>query len=392
MSSIQSFEVFAVDLPFRKPFKHAAAERATSGSLFIKCRLDSGVSGWGECLSRHYVTGESRDGAYDLLRHKVLPRLIGQKFSSLGEVQQFLGDCDGKAPSDWVPPEVKQISAWSAVDLALLDTFGHEFSETVFPVQGKGASPDLRYSGVASADKGFKFLLTAFKLKAAGLHSVKLKVDHEVGVQAVKTLTNILGKRADIRVDANMAWDKHEALKTMKALAGQGVRSFEQPVAADQIDVLSQLVAETGLGVMVDESFHDRESLETLIKKKACTAVNIRVSKCGGLMASLKRAAEACAAGLEIQVGCQVGESSLLSAAHLVLTSTLDHVEYAEGCFGRLLLKEDPVAPLLQFGFGGTPPARPQTPGLGVRVDEEILKKWTTRQCFVAEPVTSKNF
>ena len=37
MAKIASFELSAVDLPFRKPFKHAAAERTSSYSLFLKC-------------------------------------------------------------------------------------------------------------------------------------------------------------------------------------------------------------------------------------------------------------------------------------------------------------------------------------------------------------------
>jgi hypothetical protein len=58
-----------------------------------------------------------------------------------------------------------------------------------------------------------------------------------------------------------------------------------------------------------------------------------------------------------LQLGCQAGESSLLSAAHLTLLSPLGPgVRYSEGCFGRHLLREDPVSPLVQFGYGGRPP------------------------------------
>jgi len=79
MSSIEKFEIFAVDLPFRKLFKHAAAERASSYSLFVKCATDEGHVGYGECLPREYVTGESRDSAFKLLRYKVLPILLGMQ-------------------------------------------------------------------------------------------------------------------------------------------------------------------------------------------------------------------------------------------------------------------------------------------------------------------------
>jgi L-alanine-DL-glutamate epimerase-like enolase superfamily enzyme len=88
-----------------------------------------------------------------------------------------------------------------------------------------------------------------------------------------------------------------------------------------------------------------------------------------------------------LQVGCQVGESSLLSAAHLALLAALaplrPGVRYAEGCFGRHLLREDPASPLVQFGYGGRPPRRPAGPGLGVRVDQAMLERWAVDQAVV---------
>jgi len=38
--AIAGFDLLATDLPFRKPLKHSAAERATSNSIFVRCPLD----------------------------------------------------------------------------------------------------------------------------------------------------------------------------------------------------------------------------------------------------------------------------------------------------------------------------------------------------------------
>jgi hypothetical protein len=116
--------------------------------------------------------------------------------------------------------------------------------------------------------------------------------------------------------------------------------------------------------------------------------VNVRISKCGGLVAAHARCREASDAGLLLQVGCQVGESSLLSAAHLRLLSALaplrPGVRYAEGCFGKHLLREDPAAPLVQFGFGGRPPPHPPGGGLGIRVDLAALRRYVVDQTTVS--------
>ena len=189
-----------------------------------------------------------------------------------------------------------------------------------------------------------------------------------------------MGRKADIRVDTNMGWSVEEALRIMPEMAGLGIQSFEQPIDASDLAGLARLVRETGLGVMVDESLGDRESLVRLIEKKACTAINARISKCGGLVATRARCREALEAGLVVQIGCQVGESSLLSAAHLELVAQVPEVRYLEGCFGLHLLREDPVSPVVQFGWGGRPPAPAAGPGLGVKVDEAVLDRHTVRR------------
>lgn len=376
MVRVVSCEVFAVDLPFRRVIAHSAASRSLSESVFLKCATDTGAVGFGECLPRAYVTGESREDAYVLLRDRVLPKLIGMEFESYTAVRAFLEDCDGKAPTGWVHPEIPQTAAWCAVDLALLDAFGCAFDQSVHgsaaTVRGR-----VRCSGVLAGTSLRTMTKSSALFRLYGLRQVKVKVGWEGDWAAVKRVRRVLGDGSDLRVDANMAWDVEQAARAMSEMARLGIRCFEQPVKADALDEMSWLVGETGLTVMADESFSDRRSLERLIDRKACTAVNVRISKCGGLVAALRRCRQARQAGLLVQVGCQVGESSLLSAAQLALLSQGPDVAHVEGCFGRHLLREDVARPVLQFGYGGRPPRLPTGPGLGVRIDEGRLRQWT---------------
>jgi L-alanine-DL-glutamate epimerase-like enolase superfamily enzyme len=386
MPTVTELQLFAVDLPFKTAFRHAAAVRTTSESLFLRMTLDSGVDGWGEALPRAYVSGESRQDAFALLRDQVLPSLIGRTFQSLPEVFSFLEKCDGKAPSEWVPPHVPQTSAWCCVDLALLDAFGRESGHPVSPggQPPGGALERYRYSGVVSAGQGWPYVKSLLKMRAYGFPQVKLKLGQEGALEAARTARRLLGRRVDLRVDANMAWDVDQALEVIQQLRTVGIRSFEQPTAAGDLTGLARLVRESSAGIVVDEGLSDRESLQALITHRACTGANVRISKCGGLVGAYARCREALDAGLMLQVGCQVGESSLLSAAHLALLSALaplrPGVRYAEGCFGRHLLREDPASPLVQFGYGGRPPRRPAGTGLGVQIDQTMLVRWAVDQ------------
>jgi len=387
MPTITELQLSAVDLPFKHAFRHAAAERTTSDSLFLRARLSTGAKGWGESLPRVYVSGESRDEAFALLRDTILPPLLGRTFQSFPEVVSFLEKCDGKAPAEWVRPDVPQSSAWCSVDLALLDAFGRAFGEPAWPGVARDprsaveALRRCRYSGVVSAGRGWPYALSLLKMRAFGFPHVKLKLQQDGALAAARTARRLLGRRVDLRVDANMAWDVEQALEVIGVLRAVGIRSFEQPIPADDLLGLARLVRESSAGIVVDEGLTDRDSLRSFIDHRACTGVNVRISKCGGLVGALVRCREALDAGLMLQVGCQVGESSLLSAAHLTLLSALaPEVRYAEGCFGLHLLREDPASPTVQFGYGGRPPRRPPGAGLGVQIDTATLQRWTVEQ------------
>lgn len=377
-AAIRQFEIMSVDLPFRLKFKHAAAERSTSSSIFIRCTTKSGTVGYGESLPREYVTNESQQSTHEFLRDELLPRIINRSFADYTEVKDFLIQCNGKAPTQWGYEQCPQTAAWCAVDLGLLDTFGKHFEEPVF-ANSNNLHPDYRYSAVISASGGWSLFKTLLKLRVFGIRQVKVKLGGGIDLGAIRRISWLLGKGSNVRIDLNMLWSEKEALGLMAGYAEAGVQSFEQPLPAEQLQEMALLVEKTGLFVMADESLNDAASLDRLIKMKACNAANIRISKCGGLMASITRCRRALDAGLMLQVGCQVGESSLLSAAQLALMSQVSDIRYLEGCFSTLLLDTDPVQPALQFGRGGIPPIVPKGNGLGVTINQKYLEQCTTR-------------
>lgn len=377
MPRIVAVDLLAVDLPFRLRFRHAASSRVCSESLFLNIHLDDGASGWGEALPRSYVTGETRDGACGLLAERILPRLLGWQAADCAELGAFLTTCDGRAPAGWVAPAVCQSAAWCAVDLALLDAYGRSLG--CGPLAASGGLAAVRYSGVVSAGRGFARVLPLVFFRAFGCREIKVKVDGSTTAEDIARIRSWAGPRARLRVDANMAWNVESALRLMPGFAQSGVRSFEQPLPARDLLGAARLRRETGLDIVADEALTTRESLENLLEAGACTAINARISKCGGLIATLARCREAQTAGLWVQVGCQVGESSLLAAAQMKLLDALPGIRHAEGAFANLLLKHDPARPLLRLRHGGRPPAAPPGDGLGVAIDRRALDPYVRR-------------
>ena len=133
-----------------------------------------------------------------------------------------------------------------------------------------------------------------------------------------------------------------------------GLLSYEQPIAADDWDGLARLTASLPEDVMVDESLCSVEDARRLAAARACSMFNVRVSKCGGPLAALEIVQIARAAGLRCQLGAQVGESGILTAAGRLVALLADPpFRHHEGADNLFLLRQDLTVENLTARPGG---------------------------------------
>jgi muconate cycloisomerase len=92
---------------------------------------------------------------------------------------------------------------------------------------------------------------------------------------------------------------------------------------------------------------------------------NIRLSKCGGFLNSLRLATLAQRHGLRYQLGCHPGESGILSAAGRHFAASVRDIAWLEGSYDRHVLATLATEPDITLHYGGWAPAL-QGPGLGV--------------------------
>lgn len=368
--SVSAVEVLTAELPFRFSFGHALAERRSSTNVFVKVTLSDGTIGFGEGIPRHYVTGETVEGAVSALCDRHVPALIGCKLADPETVPALLAELATSAPRPALPG-----AAWCALELALLDAAGRCFDLPAQHWLGPVRAPVLSYDAVIPFSGSRALGPVALLVRMLRIPRVKVKVgvdlDHDL--HRLRLLRRVLGGDVDLRVDANCAWTVEQALSAIDRMRPYRISLVEQPVAADDLDGLCRLTATCPELIAVDESLRTVDEAKDLVAAKACDAFNIRVSKCGGLLASMRIAALAADAGLTCIVGAQVGESGILSAAGRHLAACIAP-RYLEGSAGRLLLDEDITRERVLPGWGGR--ARPHAgPGLGVSVDEDVLAR-----------------
>jgi muconate cycloisomerase len=83
-------------------------------------------------------------------------------------------------------------------------------------------------------------------------------------------------------------------------------------------------------------------------------------------------------AGLGYQLGCQVGETGILSAAGRHFACNIPNLRYLEGSFDRFLVRETLTEQDLTFRYGGRG-TRLLGPGLGIDVNECRVRQLAVR-------------
>ncbi len=127
---------------------------------------------------------------------------------------------------------------------------------------------------------------------------------------------------------------------------------------------------------MLDESLCGFPDAEASVARKTADLFNVRLSKCGGILPSLRIIALARRSGLGVQLGCHPGETALLSAAGRHVASRVAGLRYVEGSYDRHILAANLSRQDLTFSYGGW--AQPlKGPGLGVAVDAAALEAMT---------------
>ena len=261
--------------------------------------------------------------------------------------------------------------AKSAIETALLDAQGKALRLPVSALLG-GALLWTLASGDTAKD-----IAEGEKLLAEGRHrAFKLKIgarELATDLRHTRAIVEALGDRASIRVDVNQAWDAATGAKGCRELAAMGVDLIEQPVSAHDNAALVRLSQQIETAILADEAVATAYDGYQLAQQGFTGAYALKIAKAGGPNSVLALARVAQAAGIGLYGGTML-EGTVGTVASLHAWSTLP-LQWGTEMFGPLLLKDDIVSVPLTFADGQV--ALPQTPGLGVELDEDKLHFYT---------------
>ena len=378
---IDAINVYKLALPFNLTFSHSQKEAKSVDNIVVELIANERtLFGYGEGGPRPYVTGETQETAVRSVRSLSLHRDFPWDLSDIDQIWAFVESAStGK----------NQNAALCALEIGLLDLLARRKNRTVLSyLPMDHFTEEIRYGGTLPIAEQDTLIGICQMIRSYDIHEIRLKMgtDFEHNKRALRSVREVLGPECDLRVDVNGGWDLPNTLEHLPMLESHGVGILEQPLSVQDKDWkhLTSVVKDHGLKLMADESVCSAQEMEKAIEDGYFDVINVRLSKCGGFGNSLQVIQLTRQAGLSYQVGCQLGESGILSAAGRALCSVSSDALYFDGSYDTFLLSENITTQHVTFSRGGE--AAPlEDPGLGVTINPENLRRFGDRSLTITK-------
>ena len=282
-------------------------EAHSGGSVwtFVRIYTDEGIVGTGECNS----AGPSASGFAN--KETVLalkPLLIGQDPMNIGLLYEKLRRSGRYGGTSSAPI----IFAITGIENALYDIAGKALGVPVYKLLGGKFRDKIRlyadcHAGESSEPQAYAD--KALEVVSEGYSAVKFDVDMmgvgkldpynwTVGaeemthvIDVIRTTKEALGDKVDLAIDCHGQFDLPSAITLAKAVEDLRLLWLEEPVPAENVDVLAQITSATSTIICTGENQYTRFEFIELLSRGATQIIMPDLAKAGGIMEG-KRIAE----------------------------------------------------------------------------------------------------
>lgn len=353
-------ELRIIRLPYRHAFKTSFANESEKVAVITTVRSD-GVEGYGEGVMDPLplYREETIAGAMGLLRAAVAPWLLEH-------------GCDH--PSDL-------LDAWSrwrgnpmaktALELAVWDCFARQREVPLRELLG-GDRTEIAVGASLGMSPVPETVASVERHVAEGYRRVKLKIepgwDREL-LTAVRTACPSI----ELTVDANSAYSLADT-ELLRSFDEFELHYIEQPLHWDDLHDHARLVPQLRTPICLDESLTSPARARAALDMKACTVVNVKVGRFGGLEA-VRRVHDICTER-EAPMWCGGMLETGIGRAHNIHIATMPGFVYPgdTASASRTYLRDIVEQPLEAVdGIMAVPAGH----GIGVTLDRPFLDSVT---------------
>lgn len=356
---VESVELRRCRLPLREPFRTAHGVERSRDVLLVRVRTDR-ADGWGECgaPAQPGYTDETVEVAHGALRDRLGPR-VGSRDVTVDALDEVLGPL-GPTPM-----------ARAALELALLDAGLRGEGRSIAAWLGavRRRVPAGIALGIATIDETVARVAQAI---ADGYRRVKLKIEpgHDLDVlRAVRVAFPDLALQAD----ANGAY-RDSDVDHLRALDRVGLQCLEQPFPARDLDTHARLARSMATPVCLDESITSAAAAERALARGACSVVNVKAARVGGLVEA-RRLHDLCVSrGVPVWCGGML-DTGIARAANVALAALPGFTLPGDVSASDRWFDVELTAALRMDDEGCL--AVPNGPGIGIDIDLAAIEKHT---------------
>ncbi len=329
---IKKIEVFSKNLALTKPYTIAYKTITNVENVFLVITLENGTIGVGASNPDPKVVGESPSEVLKNCQSDFFQTFVGKDIryfrSMIYEVTTTF------------PNKPGTLVIW---DIALHDAFAKYMNMPVVGIYGQHINelPTSVTIGIMDVNDTVKEAEEYVKL---GFKVLKIKTGQNVNLDIERIVkVNEKCNTIKIRVDANQGYEIKDLEKFIHTTKKLGLEVIEQPLLVGKEAELAQIDSHYRSILVADESLKNSQSaIKFTALPQPYGIFNIKLMKCGGILAAFEIATIAKAAGINLFWGCN-DESIISITAALHAAFACPNTKYLD-LDGSFDLAEDIVS------------------------------------------------
>jgi L-alanine-DL-glutamate epimerase-like enolase superfamily enzyme len=352
----------------------------TSKPVLVKIYAD-GVVGTGQIrpISPGHFVADTTQSIVAAIKEIYGPAMIGRSIFDIEGINEMFDNRLANNPA-----------ARAVLDIAIRDAQGKALNKPVHELIGGCCQPRIPLEWSVSMAEDVQTMIEEARraVEEYGIKVLCLKMADRRGwkqdVSNFAAVRKALGNDVMIGIDPNCGWTLGDSLLAIEAIKPMGLGYIEQPIARRDLHGMAEIRrAAGGIPVMADEGIFTIQDAMAHAEAHAVDVFCIKLYKVGGLTPAKKISAIAEASNIQLNCGGLSVQSQLEAAAgaHFYASTPASRMMgAAEFVFGLNTNAKDPLCPESDFKVENGFVNVPKGPGLGITIDEKLLKANTLLQ------------
>jgi L-alanine-DL-glutamate epimerase-like enolase superfamily enzyme len=276
---------------------------------------------------------------------------------------------------NWYGRSGPAVTTVGAIDTALWDLFAQRAGQPLWRFLGgeRGTVPAYA-SGLLWQDDLDELRRETTRHLGQGFRRVKMRLgrSRDYDVAAFDAVRQAAGPGNEVIVDGSLRYGDEDAAWLGDYLASRGAVWFEEPFEPDNIEAYIRLRQRTGVPVAAGENETSVRGLSELLRRGAVDIIQPDASRAGGITSVLQVAGLAQTAGARVATHTWSDAVAVLANGHAVASVPAGMTVEVDRTGNPFI--DELLAEPLRIADGQL--LLPETPGLGVRLDETVLASY----------------